>query len=201
MQPLSSYSVWNKRSWLTLSSHHLWSSLTLLQFVLQPNRWSTWSKRSTCTWWLAAASTCAAWPARISTTSLSPSTRLSPKSSKGHLCSSTSYLLYATGRFIESVPLSLLILSSYWSNCVLTICSWTNGRKDVFLFSHDGVILWEVQWFLEEPGMIEHADVTTPSYVWIVAASFCAVQIIPLKLDTRMWTGKICDEIMLPTQQ
>lgn len=30
------------------------------------------------------------------------------------------------------------------------ICSWTNGRKDVFLFSHDGVILWEVQWFLEE---------------------------------------------------
>lgn len=80
-------------------------TVTVLSCVLQPNRWSSWSKRGTCTWWPAAASTCAVWPPRTSTTSLSPSTRPSPRSSKG-CCfyPPTSCLLYATGSTATRVP-------------------------------------------------------------------------------------------------
>lgn len=128
-------------------------TVTVLSCVLQPNRWSSWSKRGTCTWWPAAASTCAVWPPRTSTTSLSPSTRPSPRSSKG-CCfyPPTSCLLYATGSTATRVPshphptprLSWPLIG--WTAAgILKLNQWSD--LFFFLFSHEGINLWEVQWF------------------------------------------------------
>lgn len=79
----------------------------ILLYSLQPNKWNSWSKKSTSIYWPAVASTCAVWPARTSTTWPSPSTRPLPRCSRRinspSCCSAQETLMFVNCRFYWSV--------------------------------------------------------------------------------------------------